>query len=309
MKKHNLYLLLTGLVLGTHGLIWAQSLDTASKNLKVISYNIYNGFDYGKDTEREQALAEWLASQEPDVVAFQELCAFTEEKLKTYASNWGHDHVVLLKEDGHPVGITSNKPITVKKKMLDGFWHGALHASTHGIDFVAVHLCPSDYATRMRESALISSQVKETLPSHEDPYIILGDFNALSPFDAHLDMLRPELREWYSEIEAANKKKGHQTLLNDQFDYSLMASFLGFPLIDVCAQKVGGEERFSFPAPIHFEPRRNREDIAPLRKRLDYILASPNLARQCVSAKIINAGIVDDLSDHYPVVAEFSVGK
>jgi hypothetical protein len=36
----------------------------------VITYNIWNGFDWGKDDERRIALGSWLAAQNPDVAEF-----------------------------------------------------------------------------------------------------------------------------------------------------------------------------------------------------------------------------------------------
>ena len=41
------------------------------KALKVISYNIWNGFDFRKDVERKNNVIDWLVDQKPDVVALQ----------------------------------------------------------------------------------------------------------------------------------------------------------------------------------------------------------------------------------------------
>lgn len=227
--------------------------------------------------------------------------------MKEFARKWGHDHVVLLKEEGFPVGLTSNMPITVKKKMIDELWHGMLHVTTHGIDFIIVHLCPSDYPTRMKEMDIITSYMN-TL-SEEDKLIVLGDFNAHSPFDAFLDKQSPMLLERYLQLEEGNKAKNRQNLAQDTFDYGVISGFLAFPLIDVCERQVDGENRFSFPSPIHFSPSREREEIAPIRQRLDYIFASPNLADKCSLATIVNSKVTDSLSDHYPVIAEFALSK
>lgn len=287
----------------------AQTMEQPTKQLKVMTYNIYNGFDYGKETAREQAAADWIALEQPDVVALQELCGFTEEKLKKFGGKWGHDYVVLLKEEGFPVGLTSNKPITVKKKMIDELWHGMLHVATHGIDFINVHLCPSDYPTRMKEMDIITAYMKETLSGGKDEYIILGDFNAHSPFDAFLDKQHPALSAKYLQLEEGNKVKNRQNLIHDTFDYGVISGFLAFPLIDVCERQAEGENRFSFPSPIHFSPSRERKEIAPIRERLDYIFASPNLADKCSLATIVNSEVTDSLSDHYPVIAEFALTK
>ena len=67
-------------------------LPAQHQNLKVISYNIWNGFDWGKDSEREEAMVGWLKAQDADVIGFQELNAFTPEKLAQLALQWGHPY-------------------------------------------------------------------------------------------------------------------------------------------------------------------------------------------------------------------------
>ncbi|MEL0186010.1 MAG: helix-turn-helix domain-containing protein [Flavobacteriaceae bacterium] len=48
-------------------------LHAQTKTLKVISYNIWNGFDFRKDIERKNNVIDWFNDQKPDVVALQEL--------------------------------------------------------------------------------------------------------------------------------------------------------------------------------------------------------------------------------------------
>ena len=52
------------------------------KPLKVISYNIWNGFDFRKDVERKNNVIDWFAYQKPDVVALQELFMVKESNKK-----------------------------------------------------------------------------------------------------------------------------------------------------------------------------------------------------------------------------------
>lgn len=269
---------------------------------KVMTYNIMDGYDHGKDKEREQKASDFIRSQKPDVVALQELVGFTEESLQEFAKSYGHDYSVLLKEKGYPVGLTSNKPIETKAKMLDSLWHGMLHAQTHGIDFFVVHLSPFDAEFRQREVRIITTYMKNNLSS-DARYVVLGDFNSHSPFDAHLDDQRPILLERTRAGDA--KKERYNNLLDGHFDYSVISRFLGYPLIDVTRRFVTGEERFSYPTPILIGTWRKPGEIVRTRTRIDYILTSRNLARQVTAAEIINGGIVDELSDHFPVVAEF----
>lgn len=103
-------------------LILCISVDSGAREstagLKVITYNIWNGFDWGKDDERRIALGSWLAAQNPDVVALQELCGYTDDKLQQDALQWGHQYSILLKTTGYPVGLASNRPIELVEKLL-----------------------------------------------------------------------------------------------------------------------------------------------------------------------------------------------
>ena len=85
-----------------------------------------------------EELTSWINSKEPDIVALQELCGYTEQKLLEDAKKWGHKYAIILKTGGYPVGLTSSKPIVLKEKVMDDLWHGMLHCKTWGIDiFVA----------------------------------------------------------------------------------------------------------------------------------------------------------------------------
>src|SRR5690606_38001181 len=139
------------------------NLPAQDQTLKVISYNIWNGFDHGKDTEREKAMVGWLKAQNADVIGFQELNGFTPDKLEQLASQWGHPYTLLLKEEGYPIGITSKTPLELKSRMLGGFWHGLLHAKTRNTDFLVVHLSPHDWQYRREEAEIISTYIEKVL--------------------------------------------------------------------------------------------------------------------------------------------------
>lgn len=281
-----------------------SSFSQQTGKIKVIAYNIMNGFDWGKDTARQREMAEWFQSQHSDVVALEDMCGFTEEKLKLFAKSWGHNYSALLKEDGYPIALTSNKPITVVTKMMhDGYGHGMLHTITHGIHFFGVHMNPGDFTKRREESALIRAYMRHVLTESDSLYMVLGDFNAQSVADSFLTSQRTMLLERYQRFDSASKKD--KNLVNNKFDYSVIASFTGYPLVDICELITKPEDRFSFPTPILIGTWKKANEIVPTRERIDFILTSPQLAIRCSSATIINSGIVDKLSDHFPVIAEF----
>ncbi|MCT4648567.1 MAG: endonuclease/exonuclease/phosphatase family protein [Carboxylicivirga sp.] len=278
--------------------IAAQKKDS---ELKVISYNIWNGFDWGKDTERKESVIQWIRSQQSDVVALQELCGYNQEKLLKDAKAWGHSYAEILKTGGYPVGITSTKPIDVKERLLENMHHGALHCKTHGIDFMVVHFSPFSHVKRHEEAGIILSKLNE-IRKQQNKYIVLGDFNAVSPFDAEFYKGKDAMME---AMEASEEEHAHvRNLLNGELEYGAIAAYLGFPLIDVVQKYTNSlDERISCPTQVFEKEKGEGRHINS--KRIDYILVSPGLTKDCKNAFVANKADTWYLSDHYPVVAEF----
>ncbi|WP_373522813.1 endonuclease/exonuclease/phosphatase family protein [Aquiflexum sp.] len=277
--------------------------------IKVMSYNIWNGFDWGKDKEREEAMVKWLQEQDADVIGFQELNGFTPEKLQELASQWGHPFSILLKEDGYPIGITSKTPLVLKTKIIGGMWHGMLHAQTWGIDFLVVHLSPQDWQFRRREAELLSAYIENVLmQTGQEKYMVLGDFNAHSPFDINFDSTNPSellLARKADSVRLVEKgKEAFINLRNNSIDYSVMAKFLSLPLIDVVRPNVPEAKLKSFPTPL-VTGEMDPAEKATYQKRIDYIMVSPYFEDKIIHAEIINYGETERLSDHFPVIAVF----
>ena len=284
----------------------ATAQEKASQ-FKVITYNIWNGYDWGKDEARRAEVAEWINRQEPSIVALQELCNYTPEKLAEDAGSWGHTFSVLLKITGYSVGLTSKYPISVKEKILEGLHHGALHCVIQGMDVFVIHFHPGSISFRRDEVAIMLEKFA-SVREHNPYYIVLGDFNSHSPFDA--DLYDPEgdlltrLNEQYPEKAAVEGNLSYGDI-----DYSVMSALLAFPLIDVCRPFTSGiEERGSFPGrvqgPVNNE---SEEQLVSRLERIDYVLASPELSVICTGARVCNGKENHYLSDHYPVMAEFEL--
>lgn len=274
---------------------------------KVITYNIWNGFDWGKDDTRRADLTNWVKEQNPTIVGLEELCKYTPEKLQEDAKKWGHEYSVLLKETGYSVGLTSKFPIEVKEKIFDGMHHGALHCITGGIDVFVIHLSPSSYKKRRGEAKIILQKL-EKVAENNSRYIVMGDFNSHSPFDADLyknGVLLNRLRK----SNADKPETGN--LVDKELDYAVLSKFLSFPLIDVTQKFTTGLlERGSFPTRVLGEINdETNEQLLGRLERIDYILVSPELAKNCVNAEVYNRESNWYLSDHYPVGAEFNIKK
>ena len=288
-------------------------LNAQNDTIKVLSYNILNGFDWGKDLERKKNMTTWLKEIDADVIGFQELNDFTDEDLEIWAKELGHDYSVLLKENGYPIGIISKNPIQLETKMMGGLWHGMLHVETYGIDFIVVHLSPHDWKFRRREAEIICDYTEKSIFNNPDKKLmILGDFNAHSPYDANFDTKNPIALK-RSQISDSlrmvnNGPQAYQTLRDGTIDYSVISRFLSLPLIDVVQKHTSDEERNSFPTHV-VGKELSRLDFEKYKRRIDYILVSPNLSNSLIGAKVLNQGAPDTLSDHYPVLASFLQSK
>ena len=277
-------------------------LCAQDKDLKVITYNIWNGFDFRKDIDRKNGVIDWLVDQKPDVLALQELCGYNQETLLEDAKKWGHNHAVILKDNCHSVGLTSVGPIVIKEKVLDGLWHGMLHCETFGVDFFVVHLSPKDRDFRVKESNIIISKIASI---ENKSFVVLGDFNSHSPFDGDIDLVSPEFLERIRMSDLNNK--ANNNLLDGEFDYSVMSSFVSYPLIDVTQRFVDSQARFTFPAEVLLKNYSSKELLEKNRRRIDFIMVSRELAKKCVNSTVHNDKETGLLSDHYPVAAEFKL--
>ncbi|TKG97419.1 hypothetical protein EYV94_03040 [Puteibacter caeruleilacunae] len=294
MKKLMLSLAMTILVI---------SGAMCQSNLKLISYNIWNGYDWGKDTIRKENQIAWIKGQQPDIMAMQEVCGYTDEKLKEDCAKWGHEYSVLLKTSGYSVGLTSKYPITLKEKIMEGMHHGALHCEVEGITIFVVHLSPFQWEKRNAEADILLPKIKKAIADN-GKVIVCGDFNAKSPIDA----------DWYNsndvllkKMAESDEKHGHVHNLKDgQFCYTAISKFLGEGLTDVCAKYVSsGNARISCPTLVFAKNKKEEKDLIEGGNRIDFILTSYELAKNCTNAFVYNGRETANLSDHYPVGAEF----
>ena len=273
---------------------WKKNVE----KVRVMSYNIFNGFDWGNDTEREERFVAWVKEQDPEILGLQELCGFTQEKLAELAAKWGHRYAVIVKEDGYPVGITSKKPIEVKAKLVGQIGHGLLHVKTYGFDVLVTHLNPSNTVKRNREAEQIVAYIKE----HKlDNCMLMGDMNSHSPMDAdYNDLVAVALTDKYGGAASAN-------LLDGKIDYSVISHFLAAPLFDICRMYVPADKRETFPTPVLMGCSKHKAVRKRASERLDYIFVSRNLVKKAVDAFIFNEGPTEYLSDHFPVAVDFCV--
>ncbi len=138
---------------GSPALAQKKSTTAKQKNFRVVCWNVLYGFNHHKSVKEG---VQWLAKQQPDVVALQELNGNTAKSLAKLAKQWGHGYSAILKENGFPVGLTSKQPIEVIERRVKGFHHGYLHCKTSGVHFFVVHFWPG----KDHEAAHVLKQIQ-----------------------------------------------------------------------------------------------------------------------------------------------------
>lgn len=264
------------------------------QTIKIISYNIWNGFE--KDASRQGRFTEWMKRQKPDIVALEELVGIDEKGLSELAASYGHPYVAIVKEEGYPVGLTSRQPIRVVKKQVEGFWHGMLHAQTYGLDMIVTHLSPFEWKYRLKEAKAVTQYICD---NQLDSCLVMGDFNAYSPFDAEEVETHTELRKNMLGWDKSHPEYGN--MRGEQFDYSVLSQFLSCGFADPVKMFVPAEKRMSYPAATLYEWQWGDPRLKMLGERLDYILVSAALAPACMDAAVHNGADLEGISDHYPV--------
>lgn len=269
---------------------------SARETLHIVSYNILDGFDSQTDTCRRSRFVAWMRTQDPDIVALNELVGFTEKDLQALAASYGHPYVAIVKEEGYPVGLTSKTPITTVKKQVEGFWHGMLHARTAGLDVIVTHLSPFSWTFRVKEAQAITGYIRENKLTD---CLVMGDCNAYAPYDADEVEKHVSLKKNMERWDREHPEYGN--LHDGRFDYSALSQFLAAGFTDICREFVAPAERMSYPTAFSRGWKWNDPRLTDVGERLDFIWVSPALVPRCTGAAVHNGEDTDRLSDHYPV--------
>ncbi len=269
--------------------------DTSDTGLRVLCWNVWNGFAGGRTLEEG---AKWIAEQDADVVALQELVGIDEAELGEWAQRWGHSHVAKSKPSGYAVGLSAREPIEVVERRTEGLHHGYLHARVAGVDYLVVHLHPGSWEFRLRESRIIAAKVADLMHQGR-ALVVLGDFNAHSAHDRSRLAEQGPLLAQRAEGNAGNRR-------GPGFDHETMANILGTGVVDLTVVHAGDETNFEGTFPSRVLPKSKTADAQEgFLERIDYILCDPRNAPRCSGVRLPRGGVLDTASDHYPVIAEF----
>ena len=315
MRRQVMTLLVIGwTLLGPMKLVPHLRAADSETTIKILNYNVFNGFRRNASFE---TAVKWVNEQSPDIAGWQELVGWNEDRLKTAAKKWNHPYAATLKGGGYNIGLSSRQPIEVLQRRTANLWHGYLHCRTAGLDVIVCHLWPGSRRQQIKEATLLYELVVR-LDQQGREIILMGDFNAHSRLDqSWIDQQQPLIdHRWPGN---KNKMLADRFIVDGKWNFDVMNKIMEAPLRDVVRNKFDLQhpqpsyksllDLASYPTTVlgHVNTPEKQEGFL---ERIDFILASPNLAKRCQSAKIVRDDKpLESISDHYPVMAVFKVNE
>ena len=248
--------------------------------LKVLSYNILEGLQHSQ--VQIDVFVEWVTNHDPDIIFYQELNGWSEEKFSELAARCGHPFAVKIKEDGYRMGISSKTELTDVQRFTEGFTLGYVYAQTLDYHLFAIHLNPFEEEIRLGEIRKILTHVN-SLPTNAQ-VMIVGDFNALAESD----------KDAYDREFQKNFLLDKRRTRDAQIEFRVTNKLLKEGFTD--AYKLFHDE-FKTSCPT---AKRIFQGDAGVR--IDYAFLSSALKDKCTSAEIVHDPITKYLSDHYPLI-------
>jgi len=266
--------------------------------LKVMTYNVLYGFHERAGStllyreERALAARTVLRAEAPDVVALTEgaYCGAGGRIVRhDFAAMCGLPHVACVGFEGEWANtLVSRFPIVHAERLPlgsspSGASPSALRA-TLDCDGREVHVDVVHPSPHVTEDERVEA-FAPLLEAARGPYILLGDFNALSDEDDYteaklLAQMLPHVRE-------------REAIVARMLDRKLVASVRGRGLVDTLPL---AERTHTLPT------RLERGDATQgAQIRIDYIFVSTEF--RVVHAEVVQRAPADEASDHYPVVA------
>ncbi len=245
--------------------------------LRALTYNILVGGE-----ERLPFIRDIIRGEDPDVVAIQE--ANSRENIETLAHELGMRLVFGEANCEYHIALLTRLPITqamnhrapeLEKTALE------VHALWDGqpLRIITTHL-KANISQEPRRVVEIDTVLQLTGPAGEGLSLLLGDFNSLSPADEFMsDMQTTDEDEAFAERAYAAPRL-------------VIPRVLAAGYVDVFRQMHPSATGYTTKTP------------APV-VRIDYIFASPALARRAVQADRVESPLVILASDHMPVRADF----
>lgn len=292
----------------------------------------------------QQKATDFLISEAPDVIAFQELKHFDADKLASFANSYGHGHSILFDRDTQQAtGITSKYPLTYLEgnhsdyngTNLEGTFAAKLQ--NEPVVFIIVHLKSANKNHRAKEVNYVL-ELYSKYSNLDNHVVILGDFNSMSIADRTYAETNIDKRLQYRIFKNKCNHDMNKANQPDQgmaacttWDYGVMDTFWDEQIHDTTSEYADRNSyenaQFwgTFPSKSvalfhdstnldHNGNSTTTHTQAEHLARIDFLLANQALANLTTDARIVHQYttpendlvLLDEMSDHYPVVSTFT---
>ncbi|MEO3743960.1 endonuclease/exonuclease/phosphatase family protein [Plantactinospora sp. B5E13] len=261
-----------------------------------MTYNIRNGGRDGAEPGRLDRVLQVIGEQRPDVLALQELgerrggrrrFAAVADRLamRPYlARAWfGQPVAVLVRPPGEAVSVAP-----VRRPFHHAVQRVVLRTDRGPLTVVSAHLQPYTGRRRLREAGWLIGATRRGGPDRM--ILLMGDLNSLDPWTGHterLARLAPRYRARHLMPDGAT------------VDTRAVAALDRAGFVDLA--------RRSGQAPGETVPTSGCGGAEFSGMRLDYLLATPALARLAGPVRVVTGGAAESASDHYPLVADLDL--
>lgn len=250
--------------------------------MRLMTYNILDG-----GQERLPVLLEVIRAAAPDVLALQECRGFEDaELLARCEAELGMRALLALgNSDNHVALLARDATWRAQRVLREGMAHAAAIATLElrgeTIAVAAVHLDAYDALARCAEIERIIPELPRGLPA-----AVMGDFNAVSPHDVG----RMHPADW------PERYRTRHNVTDAAIDTRALAAIEAAGFVDLAASCT--------PAPAFTRPTQLVGDRDVPALRLDYLFATPQLARRLERVLVIDDARTQRASDHLPVLAD-----
>ena len=265
--------------------------------MRLITYNILNGGQDDLNFKRLQYALEVISSCSPDILVLNE-CMFFDingfRLLYLFERELGMRGILAHAKTGQHVALFIKPTCTILEARMDAdpFFHATIYAKLlTGKDFnltiIGTHLNPFGGENRIREVQYLTDY------AHANEIVfLLGDLNSLNPHEDHsanISALPPNFR-------------GRHLMPGDTHtvDTRVIATLEAAQFIDLYRLKNPDSHDYTAPTKLV-----NYTEFA--RMRVDYIFGTAKAEELTTSCKIIKTDAANLASDHFPVIADFTL--
>ncbi len=273
----------------------------SKKEIKIMNYNVLHGFHtYGEEpfileAERLKAAQKIVKKENPDMLILTEAC-FAEDNRHGIKMDYKnlfnypyHTHAKVGSEWGS--SLLSKYPIiSAKNYSMDrrNFLRSVIDVNGEEIHVDVAH--PHPDVSEFERKRFFHSHLRD-IPNK--PYILAGDFNALSDKDVYN---KKNLTEGFAAF--MGNKESAKKAVDSMLTHQAIPEIRAHNLIDTYSQI---QEETNHTIPTDYLSLDKRSGI-----RVDYIFCSPHF--DVKDAKIIKDKYTNKASDHYPITAVLSLG-